>query len=277
MQFTATVIFNRELTPGYWHLRVTAPAAFAQAEPGQFVMVRVSSAIDPLLRRPLAVFDAGRLPTEQARAGQEAFFDMLYHVVGKGTGILSQAAAGNTVDVLGPLGKGFELGQPDEEKLLVGGGIGLAPLFLLARALRQQQAPNVHLFAGGRSREDVLCFDEFIQLGVQGHAATNDGSFGEQGFVTVPLARHLDGLNGRAATIFACGPEPMLRAVARLAAERSVPCQVSLEGYMACGVGACLACVTPGRNHSQTTPDYRCVCAEGPVFDANDLQWEQCA
>ena len=275
MQFTATVLFNRELSPGYWHLRASAPAAFAQADPGQFVMVRVSSAIDPLLRRPLAVFDAGLLPPDQAQPGQEAFFDMLYHVVGKGTGILSQAAPGYTVDVLGPLGKGFELGQPDEENLLVGGGIGLAPLFLLARVLRQQQAPNVHLFAGGRSREDVLCFDAFTQLGVHGHAATNDGSFGEKGFVTVPLAQHLDQLNGRAATIYACGPEPMLRAVARLAGERKVPCQVSLEGYMACGVGACLACVTPGRNHSPETPDYRCVCAEGPVFDANDLQWEQ--
>ena len=93
--------------------------------------------------------------------------------------------------------------------------------------------------------------------------------------MTVPLAQHLDQLKGRAVTIFACGPEPMLRAVAKIATERGVPCQVSLEGYMACGVGACLACVTPGRNHSEATPDFRCVCTEGPVFDVNDLQWEQ--
>ena len=132
----------------------------------------------------------------------------------------------------------------------------------------------MHLFAGGRSREDVLCFEDFGRLGARCHAATNDGSFGEEGFVTVPLARHLDQLNGRAATIYACGPEPMLRAVARLANQRGVACQVSLEGTMACGVGACLACVTPGRDHSEATPDFRCVCTEGPVFDATDLQWE---
>ena len=275
MQFTATVIFNKELTPGYWHMRASAPATFAQADPGQFVMVRVSAAIDPLLRRPLAVLDAGMLPPEQAKPGQEAFFDMLYHVVGKGTGILAQAAPGSAIEVLGPLGKGFDLGKPDEEKLLVGGGIGLAPLYLLARTLLQQKAETVHVFAGGRSREDVLFFDEFAQLGAHCHAATNDGSFGEKGFVAVPLAQHLDQLKGRAVTIFACGPEPMLRAVAKIATERGVPCQVSLEGYMACGVGACLACVTPGRNHSEATPDFRCVCTEGPVFDVNDLQWEQ--
>ena len=274
MQFAATVIFNKELAPGYWHMRVSAPAAVAQAQPGQFVMVRVSVAIDPLLRRPLAVFDAGMLAAEQAQPGHEAFFDMLYHVVGKGTGMLAQAVPGATIDVLGPLGKGCALGTPDTEKLLVGGGIGLAPLYLLTKALVANKA-TVHLFAGGRSREDVLCFDDFAALGAQCCATTNDGSFGEEGFVTVPLARHLDQLAGRAATIYACGPEPMLRAVARLAAERKVPCQVSLEGYMACGVGACLACVTPGRDHSQTTPDFRCVCAEGPVFDAAELQWEQ--
>ena len=277
MQFLGTVIFNKELTPGYWHMRLSAPASFARAEPGQFVMVRVSTAIDPLLRRPLAVFDAGLLPQEQAQPGQEAFFDMLYHVVGKGTGILAQTAPGIVLDVLGPLGTGFSLGESGEEKLLVGGGIGLAPLYLLAKTLLRQPSANVHLFAGGRSREDVLCFEEFGRLGTHRHAATNDGSFGEEGFVTVPLARHLDQLDGRAATIYACGPGPMLRAVARLASQRGVACQVSLEGTMACGVGACLACVTPGRDHSEATPDFRCVCTEGPVFDAAELQWEQCA
>ncbi|MDO5653839.1 MAG: dihydroorotate dehydrogenase electron transfer subunit [Brachymonas sp.] len=273
MQFAATVIFNTELSPGYWHMQVTAPKAVARAAPGQFVMVRVSPAIDPLLRRPLAILDAGLLPRDQAQPGAEAYFDMLYHVVGKGTAILAQTAVGSTVDILGPLGTGFDLGAPDEEKLLVGGGIGLAPLYLLAKELRLKQMP-VHLFAGGRSREDVLFFDEFGQLGAQCHAATNDGSFGEEGFVTVPLLRHLDQLQGKPVTIFACGPEPMLRAVARLAIERNVACQVSLEGYMACGVGACLACVVPGENHSEATPDFRCVCTEGPVFDVRDLQWE---
>ncbi len=273
MQFTATVLFNQQVAPGYWRIRLTAPAAFADAEPGQFVMVRVGNAIDPLLRRPFAVFDAGLLQEQGASSEQPAYFEMLYHVVGKGTAKLADMKAGQPVDILGPLGKGFVTGAADEDKLLVGGGIGLAPLYLLAKSLLAQKA-KVHLFAGGRSSEDVLCFDEFAQLGASCHAATNDGSFGEAGFVTAPLTRYLDQLQGRA-TIYACGPTPMLRAVAQLAQARNVPCQVSLEGYMACGVGACLGCVAEGHNHSQQTPDFRCVCTEGPVFDSRELKWEQ--
>lgn len=273
MQFTATVLFNQQVAPGYWRIRLTAPAAFADAEPGQFVMVRVGNAIDPLLRRPFAVFDAGLLQEQGASSEQPAYFEMLYHVVGKGTAKLADMKAGQPVDILGPLGKGFVTGAADEDKLLVGGGIGLAPLYLLAKSLLAEKA-KVHLFAGGRSSEDVLCFDEFAQLGASCHAATNDGSFGEAGFVTAPLTRYLDQLQGRA-TIYACGPTPMLRAVAQLAQARNVPCQVSLEGYMACGVGACLGCVAEGHNHSQQTPDFRCVCTEGPVFDSRELKWEQ--
>ena len=273
MQFTATVLFNQQVAPGYWRIRLTAPAAFADAEPGQFVMVRVGNAIDPLLRRPFAVFDAGLLQEQGASSEQPAYFEMLYHVVGKGTAKLADMKAGQPVDILGPLGKGFVTGAADEDKLLVGGGIGLAPLYLLAKSLLAQKA-KVHLFAGGRSSEDVLCFDEFAQLGASCYAATNDGSFGEAGFVTAPLTRYLDQLQGRA-SIYACGPTPMLRAVAQLAQARNVPCQVSLEGYMACGVGACLGCVAEGHNHSQQTPDFRCVCTEGPVFDSRELKWEQ--
>ena len=273
MQFSATILFNEQVAPGYWRIRMTAPAEFASASPGQFVMVRIGNAIDPLLRRPFAVFDAGLLEAQASSSKQQAYFEMLYHVVGKGTAKLADMKAGQPVDILGPLGKGFVTGAADEDKLLVGGGIGLAPLYLLAKSLLAEKA-KVHLFAGGRSREDVLCFDEFAQLGASCHAATNDGSFGEAGFVTAPLTRYLDQLQGRA-TIYACGPTPMLRAVAQLAEARNVPCQVSLEGYMACGVGACLGCVAEGHKHSQQTPDFRCVCTEGPVFDSRELKWEQ--
>ena len=272
MQFSATILFNEQVAPGYWRIRLSAPAAFAQAEPGQFVMVRIADAIEPLLRRPFAVFDAGMQDAPTPAAQPQAWFEMLYHVVGTGTAKLASLLAGQTVDILGPLGTGFVTGAADEDKLLVGGGIGLAPLHLLAKSLLAQKA-TVHLFAGGRSREDVLCFDDIAQLGATCHAATNDGSFGEAGFVTAPLTRYLDQLQGKA-TIYACGPTPMLRAVAQLAAARDVPCQVSLEGYMACGVGACLGCVAEGHNHSQQTPDFRCVCTEGPVFDSRELKWE---
>lgn len=268
MQFASRILSNVEIARDYWRIRLTAPPEFADAQPGQFVMVRVNDGIDPLLRRPLAIFDLGRETGENG----SAWFEMLYKVVGKGTAMLSTLHETDLVDILGPLGTGFDLGDDNEEKLLVGGGIGLAPLYLLATELVKRKSP-VRLFAGGRTCDDILCITEFKRLGVECYTATEDGSLGTQGFVTVALNNHLDALKGKA-TLYACGPDGMLRAVAKIAADRRLPCQVSLEGYMACGVGACLGCVTPGKDHTPKTPDYRCVCTEGPVFDSSELKWE---
>jgi dihydroorotate dehydrogenase electron transfer subunit len=272
MQFTSMILSNAEVSPGYWRMRMTAPPEFSTAAPGQFVMVRVSGAIDPLLRRPFGVFDVGSYTPQQSGAVAQPCFEMLYRVVGKGTALLATLHANDLLDVLGPLGTGFTLGDPDEEKLIVGGGVGLAPLYLLAKEL--VKASRVRLFAGGRTRDDILCTTEFERLGVECYTATEDGSLGECGLVTEALVRRLDQLQGRA-TIFACGPHGMLNAVAGIAAERNIPCQVSLEGYMACGVGACLGCVAPGRTHSAETPDFRCVCTEGPIFEAGELKWRE--
>lgn len=271
MQFTSMILSNVEISPGYWRIRLTAPQEFASATPGQFVMVRIGGGIDPVLRRPFAIFDIGTTVPAQSGATPQVYFEMLYKVVGKGTAMLSGLHDTDIVDILGPLGTGFNLGDDNEEKLLVGGGIGLAPLYLLATELVRRKSP-VRLFAGGRTRDDILCITEFQRLGVECYTATEDGSLGTQGFVTVALNKHLDALPGRA-TIYACGPDPMLHALAKIAAARDIPCQVSLEGYMACGVGACLGCVTPGKNHSPQTPDYRCVCTEGPVFESSELKW----
>ncbi len=275
MLFTAMILSNVEISPGYWRMRATAPQEFSAAAPGQFVMVRVSGAIDPLLRRPLAIFDVGIHAPPQSGASPQPFFEMLYRVVGKGTAMLSALHETDLLDILGPLGSGFDQGSPDEEKLIVGGGIGLAPLYLLAKELVAKGSP-VRLFAGGRTRDDILCITEFKRLGVECYTATEDGSLGEQGLVTEALKRRLDTRKGEA-TLYACGPDGMLNAVARIAADYKIPCQVSLEGYMACGVGACLGCVAPGRGHSAETPDYRCVCTERPVFASSELKWEKCA
>ena len=272
MQFISMILSNAEVSPGYWRMRMTAPPEFSSATPGQFVMVRVSGAIDPLLRRPFGIFDVGSYIPLQSGATTQPCFEMLYRVVGKGTALLASLHANDLLDVLGPLGTGFTLGEPDEEKLIVGGGVGLAPLYLLAKEL--VTASKVRLFAGGRTRDDILCITEFERLGVECYTATEDGSLGECGLVTEALLRRLDQLQGRA-TIFACGPHGMLNAVGNIAAERNIPCQVSLEGYMACGVGACLGCVAPGRTHSAETPDFRCVCTEGPVFEAGELKWRE--
>ncbi len=252
-------------------MRLTAPREFGHAEPGQFIMLRTSSGIDPLLRRPFGIFDAGLHSPPQTGAASHPFFEILYKVVGKGTSLLSSLHENDLLDVLGPLGKGFDMGIPGEEKLIVGGGVGLAPLYLLARELVKHSP--VRLFAGGRSRDDILCITEFERLGVECYVATEDGSLGECGVVTEALLKRLDSRNRQKSAIFACGPHGMLDAVSKIASERSIPCQVSLEGYMACGVGACLGCVTPGKNRTAENPDFRCVCAEGPVFDSRELGW----
>ena len=263
MQFKSEILSNQEIAPAYWRIRLSAPPSFVSAKPGQFIMVQVSDSISPLLRRPFGVFNTG--------TDEQPWFEMLYKVVGKGTALLASHHAGEIIDVLGPLGTGFDQGSDDEEKLIVGGGIGLAPLYPLCKELTQKKSP-VRLFVGGRTQADILCLEDFKALGVDCHVATEDGSLGTQGFVTKALEQHLDQLSGKAA-LYVCGPHGMLEAVARIADARQLPCQVSLENYMACGVGACLGCVTPGKNHSPTTPDYRCVCAEGPVFASNELQW----
>ena len=263
MQFKSEILSNQEIAPAYWRIRLSAPPSFVSAKPGQFIMVQVSDSISPLLRRPFGVFNTG--------TDEQPWFEMLYKVVGKGTALLASHHAGEIIDVLGPLGTGFDQGSDDEEKLIVCGGIGLAPLYPLCKELTQKKSP-VRLFVGGRTQADILCLEDFKALGVDCHVATEDGSLGTKGFVTKALEQHLDQLSGKAA-LYVCGPHGMLEAVARIADARQLPCQVSLENYMACGVGACLGCVTPGKNHSPTTPDYRCVCAEGPVFASNELQW----
>ncbi|AJE03361.1 dihydroorotate dehydrogenase electron transfer subunit [Geobacter pickeringii] len=270
MQFKSTVISNQEVSPGYFRMRMTAPPELAGSQPGQFIMVRVRDAIDPLLRRPFGIFDVGVAESEFPGLGAATYLEMLYKVVGKGTEALSGYHHGDHVDVIAPLGAGFDLGDPEEEKILVGGGIGIAPLYYLAKTLVQHS--RVRFFLGGRTRDDILCVTEFERLGVETYVSTDDGTLGDRGLVTEVMERHIRENRSRK-TLYACGPMPMLKAVAEIAQRTATPCQVSLEAYMACGMGACLGCVVKGKEHSDETPDYRCVCKDGPVFAFDQLKW----
>jgi len=270
MQFRSMVISNTEISPGYFRMRLTAPRELLSSQPGQFIMVRVRDAIDPLLRRPFGIFDLGNAPPEFSGGVEQPYLEMLYRVVGKGTAMLATLHHSDHLDLLGPLGKGFDPGDAGEEKILVGGGVGLAPLYYLAKTLAA--TTRVRLFIGGKTKEDVLCVTEFERLGVETYVATDDGTLSASGLVTEVLERHLlESQGGKG--IFACGPMPMLKAVAAIAERFKIPCQVSLEAYMACGMGACLGCVVKGSEHDEFHPDYRCVCKDGPVFDFQELRW----
>ena len=223
MQFKSMVVSNVELSPNYFRMRMTGPQELLASAPGQFLMLKVTDAIDPLLRRPFGLFDVGTFTAEYAGCGTQTYCEILYKVVGKGTRMLSALHHGDLVDLLAPLGKGFDTGPAGEEKILVGGGIGLAPLYYLAKEL-VARGEKVRLFAGGRNRDDILCITEFERLGVETYVATDDGTLGESGFVTQVLERHLN----KGMRIFACGPTPMLDAVAKMSARHEVPCQVSM-------------------------------------------------
>ena len=247
-----TVVSHEEIGAGYRYLVLAAPQMAADLVPGQFVHVKVPVLETSALRRPFSVFDAA-----------EGKVTLLYKTVGRGTAALNAAQAGDTVNVMGPLGHGFPL-KCDGTPLLVGGGYGVAPLHFLAKRLK-----GCKLFIGGRTAADLLALDKFKALGVEVFTATNDGSAGVKGLVTDPLDDFLVQLRekGEKFELFACGPDPMLKAVALRATGTGSKGWISMDRHMICGVGACYACI-----QKTVRGNSRC-CIEGPVFAAEDLVW----
>lgn len=250
------IIANKEVGPDTWRMDIRAPKVTAAAQPGQFVMVSVGQeTTDPLLRRPLSIHQA-----------ENDVLTLLYRIVGKGTRLMSFMKSGEEVSLLGPLGEGFQI-KADQHHCLVGGGLGVAPLLFLAKAIRRQHPDEkLTILLGGRSRDELLALDEFKELALV-LVATDDGSHGMQGLVTDLLAKEIQG----DATLYTCGPTPMMKGVARLARERKWPCQVSLETMMACGMGACLGCTVERAGLDETEKKYVHVCKDGPVFEASKI------
>ena len=269
--FKTIILSNQEISPGYYRMKILAPGYHELAKPGQFVMFRVQRSLPPLLRRPFGIFRVGFLPADCDSMPPKEFIELIYKVVGSGTEIMQGLHQGDPVELLGPLGEGFDLGDPEEEKILVGGGIGLVPLYMLAEKL--VETSSVRLLMGGRTRDDIITVTEFERLGVETYVSTEDGSLGEEGLVTRVLERKLDKYPN--ATVYACGPMPMIEAVEKICSERGTALQVSLEALMACGVGACLGCVVKGAGHTEVDPRYLCTCTSGPVYKAEELDWRK--
>lgn len=240
-------------------LRVPGWSGFS---PGQFVMlspgaVGEAARTDPLLPRPMAVF------RERAgAAGRE--IEILYKRGGRGTQLMAEARVGDAMAIVGPLGRGFETAGHVGRAILVAGGTGIASVFDLAR--RESSTRAVEVLLGARAAEDLMAVDDFAELDATLHLATEDGSRGERGRVTELLEKRL--ADGGDATVYSCGPTPMMERCAEIAVAHGARCYVSLENNMACGFGVCLGCAAPHRRGG-----YALVCREGPVFDGEDVVW----
>jgi dihydroorotate dehydrogenase electron transfer subunit len=260
-QNPARVLSNEALLGGYARLTFEDQEIAKDCRPGQFLSVRTSDYGIPLLRRPFGVHDVdGDAVT------------MLVKVIGPGTEQFAGFTSGQTIDVLGPLGTGFDLDAIDGPVLLVAGGIGIAPLFYTARVLMQSGHAPTLLF-GGATKNDLPTLDLFEALGVPVQTVTEDGSHGEKGLVTTPLQKFMA---KAPSLVLSCGPPAMLKAVSDIAHKYNAPCQVSLESVMACGVGSCLGCVTEVIECGDSDDlCYERVCREGPVFDSRKVAWKK--
>ena len=238
-------------------MTLKAPEIAKFSKPGQFVNLKLSETLEPLLRRPISLH---RIDAENGT------LTMLYLVVGEGTAMMSRMEPGETINVLGPLGNGWNCDFPGLHAVLVGGGIGIAPLYPLAKALREA-GKEVSLIMGAKNKEYLTSGTDYEQLGAEVFVVTDDGSAGAPGLVTAPLQQLIDA--GRCDQIYACGPVPMLRAVEELALSHNIPGQVSAESHMGCGLGVCLLC--PNKVQSG---GYKRTCIDGPVFAIGELDYE---
>lgn len=256
------IVYNKKSSGNYWHCIFDAHLIAKKAKPGQFLDIKLSNGLKPFLRRPFSVHNISGSKLE-----------ILYEVLGEGTRILSGKKKGEYLDIIGPLGNGFDYKTQDtrhKTQVIVAGGIGVAPLLFLSEKIKVR---NKIVLIGAKTKKQVLCEKEFKNAGCDVKIATDDGSVGFKGKVTSLLENILrnQGESPKGgestSTIYACGPKPMLRAVSDIANKSNISAQISMEEHMSCGIGACLGCVVKTKNGLER------VCKEGPVFNANDLIW----
>jgi dihydroorotate dehydrogenase electron transfer subunit len=247
------IVSNKTLNQSYYLLELTHDLPLPECLPGQFAEVLVTGQESVFLRRPLSIHDIDY---------KKNTISFLVQIVGKGTNHLSEIKSGDLLNVVYPLGQGFNPVKSGEKALLIGGGCGIAPLLYLARVLKSKGV-EVDTLVGVRTKSYLIEIEKYHEYG-NVLITTEDGSEGTKGYVVNhPVFENLNDYK----KIYTCGPEVMMKAIAKRAAEAGVDCEVSLENTMACGIGACLCCVT------ETKEGNKCVCTDGPVFNINDLKW----
>jgi dihydroorotate dehydrogenase electron transfer subunit len=260
---TVSLKSNRRIGTNTWLMEFCSPLLASHARPGQFLMVHLGERTkDPLLRRPFSIHGI--------QDGDRVM--ILYNVVGVGTSLLSALKEHDTISIIGPLGNGFTLPRPNERAILVGGGMGLAPLFFLAQVLQKDQRNTVTVFLGFPTSQEVVRIQQLKDLGVNLSVTTEDGSLGTKGVVTDLFDQHLSNKGTAKTVVYACGPPPMLKKVAQKAIVFNLRSYVSLESCMACGLGICLGCAVKAA-HGEGEPYYY-VCQDGPVFPSGMIDWE---
>jgi dihydroorotate dehydrogenase electron transfer subunit len=246
------VVENKRLNSDCYILEIEGSNELPHIAPGQFAQVRVDGSPETFLRRPISVYDVNY---------QNNRIKLLIQIVGKGTEKMSELKSGVNLNIIYPLGNSF--GEPSaiDCMLLIGGGVGIAPLYYLGKYLKSKGYKPDFLL-GFRNQERIIEYREFAEVG-EVFITTEDGSEGEKGYVT----NHSILTSSAHNRIYCCGPDPMMKAVAKYAAKNNIQCEVSLENLMACGIGACLCCIV------DTVHGNLCSCIDGPVFDIKDLKW----
>ncbi|MDE2059226.1 MAG: dihydroorotate dehydrogenase electron transfer subunit [candidate division NC10 bacterium] len=294
------VVANKQIAPEYFSMRLAGPARLTRFRPGQFLMLGWIDGQDPLLPRAMSIRRTKTLQLPFSKGGHGGIWraqcevEILYKVCGRGTTLLAGMRPGRSLRMLGPLGNGFEVPRRVTDVVLVAGGVGVPPIAALAEtfaARRVSRRAKITAFLGGRSKVDLLCVPDLQRAGATVQVATEDGTAGRKGLVTELLEQYLNASHSKSphppftkgghGGIYACGPYPMLAALAPIAEKYNLPYQASLEANMACGFGACMGCVVPVKGDkrdpsacdAQAGRTYRLVCKEGPVFDGHDILW----
>lgn len=253
---TAQVMDQTQIAQDQFILKLSCPDIVKYAQPGQFISLKIRDY--PLLRRPFSIHSIER---------EKGYLEIFYQVVGQTTTDMSHLQAGDKVSILGPLGNGFVL-KEKSRALLIGGGLGQAPLRFLAEELKNLDT-EVEVLLGARCEEGLKNSSCFIDYTGEIHCATEDGSRGFQGFVTEVLPEVIEDF--KPTIIYTCGPIPMLKAIKEIATKYKIPCQISLEKIMACGIGVCLGCTCKSSKEEK----YPKVCIDGPVFWAEEVEMDE--
>lgn len=256
----AELVKKEQLKPDIFKFCVKAETIVKNAKPGHFVEIRVTNQTEPFLRRPISIYSLNK---------ENGILEFIFQVKGKGTEILSQRKEGENIDIMGPLGFGTFKIENYKNIAIIGGGIGIFPLYELAKQATEAEK-LVNTYLGFRNKEYVTLEEEFKKVSNNLTITTDDGTYKEKGFAIDFLKQDLE--KQKIDCIYACGPLPMLKAVQQLSLEKGIDCQISLEQRMACGIGACLGCAVKKAQSPQDAPEYYHVCKGGPVFQARDVE-----